>query len=46
VQAALEGFHHFQHTAPLIDKECKVIRGMERWVERAEGEKQGEDGRY
>jgi hypothetical protein len=39
VQAALEGFHHFQHR--LIDKGCVVIRGIERWVERAGGEKLG-----
>jgi hypothetical protein len=46
VQAALEGFHHFQHTAALIDKGCaQVIRGIGRWAERAGGEKQGEGER-
>jgi hypothetical protein len=45
MQAALEGFHHFQHTTALIDKGCVFIRGIKRWVERAGGEKQGEDGR-
>jgi hypothetical protein len=40
VQAALEGFHHFQHTAAVIDKGCVFIRGIKRWVERAGGEKQ------
>jgi hypothetical protein len=41
VQVALEGFHHFQHTAALIDKGCEAIRGIERWAERAGGEKLG-----